>query len=169
MQRGHLRVPVQHLTEEPLRLEMQCPASAVGLEGFLGDIEVVADIRRIGQRALLHCTVRGVAASVCDRCAEPFDGTFTAEYEQWYAFDAHGVPDEDDSQEAVVISGDEREVVIDEDVRENMLIAMPMKRLCREDCRGLCATCGHNRNLEPCACEEESDNPLWAGLRDINR
>jgi uncharacterized protein len=48
-------------------------------------------------------------------------------------------------------------------VRDAVLLELPQAPLCRADCRGLCATCGANRNLEPCACRPPGD-PRWAVL-----
>ena len=44
-------------------------------------------------------------------------------------------------------------------VREQILLAQPMKRLCREDCKGVCPTCGADRNLTPCGCPEAAISP----------
>jgi DUF177 domain-containing protein len=52
--------------------------------------------------------------------------------------------------------------------REQLELAVPMKPLCRPDCRGLCPTCGADRNAEPCACPSAPDagsGPLGADLR----
>lgn len=44
-------------------------------------------------------------------------------------------------------------------VREQILLAQPMKRLCREDCKGVCPTCGADRNLTPCGCPTVAPSP----------
>ena len=44
-------------------------------------------------------------------------------------------------------------------------LALPMKPLCREGCRGLCPVCGGNRNVTPCACEPHAPDPRWAALK----
>ena len=46
-------------------------------------------------------------------------------------------------------------------------LALPMRALCREDCRGLCPVCGGNRNAEACACRSEATDPRWAALRGL--
>jgi uncharacterized protein len=45
-------------------------------------------------------------------------------------------------------------------------LALPMKPLCREGCRGLCPVCGGNRNTTDCACERPAPDPRWAALKD---
>ena len=44
-------------------------------------------------------------------------------------------------------------------------LALPMKPLCREGCRGLCPVCGGNRNVTACACETRVPDPRWAALK----
>jgi uncharacterized protein len=52
-------------------------------------------------------------------------------------------------------------------VETETTLALPMKPLCREDCRGLCPACGGNRNLSACACAERAPDPRLAALRDL--
>ena len=166
MQRGKLLVPVQHLTDEPYHLDLKCSAAALDLEGFVGDVIVSAKIRRVDTRLFLHCDVSATAELMCDRCAEFYRAPINAEYDQWYAVNAHpGTVEED----ALAIPLEWHSVAIDEQVRESVLIFVPMKKLCKPDCLGLCPTCGANRNLTQCSCSDESENPLWAGLKKVNK
>ena len=52
-------------------------------------------------------------------------------------------------------------------VETETTLALPMRPLCREDCRGLCPACGGNRNLVPCACPQHAPDPRLAALRDL--
>jgi uncharacterized protein len=52
---------------------------------------------------------------------------------------------------------------------ERIQMAIPMKPLCREDCRGLCPGCGRDLNTEPCRCETPAADPRWEALRSISR
>jgi uncharacterized protein len=54
-------------------------------------------------------------------------------------------------------------------LQEQVLLAVPLKMVCRTDCKGLCPSCGRNRNLEPCDCAEKNEDPRWAGLQDIRK
>ena len=56
---------------------------------------------------------------------------------------------------------------LDRVVETETTLALPMKPLCREDCRGLCPACGGNRNLVACACPERAPDPRLAPLRDL--
>ncbi|MDL2279317.1 DUF177 domain-containing protein [Desulfovibrio sp. OttesenSCG-928-G11] len=50
---------------------------------------------------------------------------------------------------------------------EEFSLALPVKPLCSEGCRGLCPACGKNRNSESCACEQEAGDPRLAALRGL--
>lgn len=52
-------------------------------------------------------------------------------------------------------------------VENEATLALPMKPLCREDCRGLCPACGSNRNLVACACPAQTSDPRLAVLKDL--
>jgi uncharacterized protein len=52
-------------------------------------------------------------------------------------------------------------------VASETALALPMKPLCREDCRGLCPICGGNRNLVTCVCPERAPDPRLGALKDL--
>ena len=52
-------------------------------------------------------------------------------------------------------------------LREQVLLLMPMQRVCSEDCKGICPSCGKNRNETPCDCKDEHAGARWAALRDL--
>ena len=52
-------------------------------------------------------------------------------------------------------------------VQEQFQLALPMKPLCRAECRGLCVVCGGNRNTAPCRCADEWEDPRLAGLKRL--
>jgi uncharacterized protein len=58
-------------------------------------------------------------------------------------------------------------VLLEDVLREQVLLAVPLKVVCREDCKGLCPLCGKNRNEDQCACEQQLDDPRWSALSEI--
>jgi len=121
-----------------------------------------------GDVVLVHGRVRSRVPQVCSRCLEPFEATVDANV------DTRLVP-------SPAVRGEERELGRDDletDVYErdqidlNALLetettlGLSMKPLCSEACRGLCPTCGTNRNAAPCACAPAAD-PRWSPLRGL--
>ena len=73
---------------------------------------------------------------------------------------------QDSSMEDVIIfSG--YEIDIDEIVINNFFMNAPVKYLCKEDCKGLCPTCGQDLNVGDCDCSDDEIDPRWAGLAQI--
>jgi uncharacterized protein len=52
-------------------------------------------------------------------------------------------------------------------LREEILLALPMQRVCREDCKGICPVCGQNRNQNECRCHTETVDDRWAALKQL--
>jgi len=52
-------------------------------------------------------------------------------------------------------------------LREQILLQMPMQRVCSEDCKGICPSCGKNRNETPCDCKDEHPDNRWGALRQL--
>jgi uncharacterized protein len=106
----------------------------------------------------------------CDRCLDvaqyPVDVEFDLFYEPAGAGpEGHEVALDAGESEVDFYEGEGLEL---EDVlREQILLALPMQRICREDCKGICPVCGQNRNLADCGCQLKSPDDRWAALRDL--
>ena len=107
----------------------------------------------------------------CDRCLGPVPVPVNVDFVANFvratdpAAEAKELQDED--LEFSVYDGDS--VDLDEIVREQILLALPARQLCREDCEGLCAACGKNLNAESCDCARHETDPRWAALADLNQ
>jgi uncharacterized protein len=92
----------------------------------------------------------------CARCLEPFTLPVEQELDLFYLPRGSGVEEEEDvelkDRELVVAYYDNARIDLGEAIREQLYLGLPMKRLCREDCRGICSVCGQNRNLVSCDC-----------------
>lgn len=58
-------------------------------------------------------------------------------------------------------------LLLEDALREQVVLALPLKAICREDCKGLCTHCGKNLNVELCSCAEPLQDPRWSALKDI--
>jgi uncharacterized protein len=58
-------------------------------------------------------------------------------------------------------------LLLEDMLREQVLLALPIKAICREDCKGLCPHCGRNLNEGQCSCSEPIADPRWAALKEI--
>ena len=62
---------------------------------------------------------------------------------------------------------DEEELYLDDIVKDNIILSLPMKPLCSEDCKGICPNCGQDLNEGECDCEVENLDPRLAKLKDF--
>ena len=76
-------------------------------------------------------------------------------------------PGEYDDEEYVHFQGNDLRVDITDNVRQALVLATPMKPICKEDCKGLCPVCGVNRNDVDCDCDRDRIDDRWAGLQDL--
>ncbi|HZE28181.1 MAG TPA: DUF177 domain-containing protein [Terriglobales bacterium] len=58
-------------------------------------------------------------------------------------------------------------LLLEDALREQVLLSVPLKVVCREDCKGLCPSCGGNRNAQPCSCIQPLEDLRWAALKEI--
>ncbi len=135
-------------------------------------VDFVAEVRKDAQKVRLVGRLTTTLETSCSRCLEPFPIPVAASFD--LLFLPGGTADGDGEREI----GDEdvgvsfyRDDVIDlgDVIREQFYLALPMKPLCREDCRGLCPVCGANRNRETCACHAEWVDPRMEALRNLKR
>jgi uncharacterized protein len=136
-------------------------------EPFLeGEVRLLRTNRSILATARLRTKVR----SECSRCLEEFESPLTVDFEEEY------FPSKD------VLSGSSLPVpegvegfIIDENhmldlteaIRQHIMLALPMKPLCRQDCAGLCPVCGQNLNYGACNCAQRHLDSRWAPLQGL--
>ena len=131
---------------------------------------VSGEIRQKGERLRVTGKVLGRIQLECDRCLKPIevavDSKFEVEYvtaEDYQAQQALELTEAD--LNLSVFDGDGLE--IDELVKEELLLAVPDHVICKEDCKGMCAVCGVDRNSIDCACETHEVDPRWSGLKEL--
>ena len=105
----------------------------------------------------------------CDRCLEaasfPVDSTFELYYRP--VTEDYGEEAGIDQSEAEMGFYEGNGLELNEVLREFVLLALPMQRLCREDCKGLCPVCGQSKNQQECGCRSSAGDERWAALKSF--
>ena len=131
-----------------------------------GEVLLVRTDRGILVNAKLHTEVE----ITCNRCLSLFSSPLTLGIEEEYFpivdVDSGGSLSLPDEPGCFAID-EHHDIDLTEAVRQYALLAMPMKALCREDCKGLCPTCGHNLNQGPCDCLSREVDPRWSKLSEL--
>ena len=106
----------------------------------------------------------------CSRCLEPFRMPVDVEFDQRYlpqseaAGESETEVEEDDLETSYYR---DEQIDLDELLREQFYLALPMKPLCMDGCKGLCAQCGTNLNTGTCTCEMAWEDPRLAPLKTL--
>jgi len=58
-------------------------------------------------------------------------------------------------------------LLLEDTLREQVLLAVPLKTVCSDDCQGICPSCGKNLNEGACSCEDDVEDPRWSALKEI--
>jgi len=160
-----LRSNVSDLLHHPAsrrKLSVEIPGSALGgvAGSRLSDAPLVVDVwlEHVPDGLVVHGTVAGEYESECSRCLRPVRGTFSVPVREMF----ERAPIEG---ETYPLEGEE--VDLELPVRDTVLLDLPAAPLCREDCAGLCPSCGIDHNLAACECDLDPPDPRWDALRAL--
>ena len=145
-----LREPVGHAR----RYRVEREAVAVPEAGFTQEISGALRLIRSERGVLVSAALDLLPVQVqCGRCLEMFETPVAVEFDEEYILDHDPI-----TGRRVEVEGDEfridaqRHLDLSEAVRQYRESALPLRPLCRPDCRGLCPHCGHNLNTGACGC-----------------
>ncbi len=164
-----MKINISNLSEGSHKFEFNEKPSSVRLdERFIKPVLVKVELERRSTQFFLTGHVTATGRFACDRCLEDFEKEISLNYRMTYVYDRltrAGKEHEADADrsEVTVIERGTNEIGIDDDVKQFVLLSIPLKLLCNENCAGLCSTCGANLNYEKCRCKKsdvESDERL---------
>ena len=161
------RQPVSHFARTFGPGEVASDADAYQI---VAPVELEFDIHKDKDKFRLEGHLRTELELPCSRCLDPYRLAVDADFDQRYlpASAASTDPDrevQEDDLETSYYSDDQIDLA--ELMREQFYLALPMKPLCRDECRGLCPHCGTNLNTGACDCSPVWDDPRLAALKAI--
>lgn len=157
--------------EGPLNERLGGEATDSGLQ-FAGPVQVWMTLSRSGRVILVKSRIEARVKCVCARCLDPF--TLTLHSEIQTSLKPKPDPRLASSEEIELSREDlqtdfyEEEVVdLSPLVQDQVLLTLPPKVVCQEECRGLCPRCGKNLNRGTCQCQGAEVDPRLASLKDF--
>lgn len=169
-----MRIEVENLTEAGEPFAHTYAPGELALDGELVSLSTEARVAGHASRKGEAIRARGkIEAGVevaCDRCLAPVAVPLEVEFETAFIPQAQAAaaPESVELQpedlELAAFEGDA--IDLDELVREQILLALPSRHLCREDCQGLCTGCGADLNAGHCGCGQQEQDPRWSALAD---
>jgi DUF177 domain-containing protein len=145
------------------------------LEGRSNPFRVVAPVElrvkiyKDHDRFRLVGAVSSSLELTCSRCLEPFALPVNAAFDLRYLPQSENTGEEREVEEDDLSEAFYRDDQIDlgQLIEEQFYLALPMKPLCKADCKGLCPNCGTNLNVETCDCDVRWEDPRLAGLKAL--
>ena len=140
-------------SKRPIRVSVELQNTGGGI---VGNLDVQCELSIECGRCVERCGYAVSAVRNIEYLVNPTPEALHAEMKGWF-----------------VSQFDGETIVFDEDVRQMLLLAIPIRFLCREDCRGLCPRCGANLNSGACGCPQPGapavENPFRAAFNDLIR
>ncbi len=124
---------------------------------FKTPISLKGSLLNIGGSLELSATAKAVLAHTCDRCLETFEKPLECSFEE--VLKKEDAVQKDENPDAIYFQGNS--VELDEIVLNNIILSLPIKNLCSEDCKGLCPNCGQNLNVGECSCDTRTADPRF--------
>ena len=149
------------------RIERTVPAPPdLGLE-LIGvpvgaPLELDLRLEAVVEGVLVSGTVSGPVTGECARCLEPVSDEMVFDLQELFAYPDSATRETTSEGEAGRIEGEL--IDLEPTVRDTVVLGLPLSPLCRDDCRGLCATCGVRWDDLPPDHGHERTDPRWAAL-----
>jgi uncharacterized protein len=134
-------------------------------EPFYGNYKSDVILQKLHDQLIVSVSSEFKVKFECDRCGTEFKSSLRSDYKMIYLMNE--APEETDSINVSYLSRDADKINIKSDVREFALLSIPMKKLCKEECKGLCFKCGKDLNKEQCACKTDEIDPRWKPLMNL--
>ena len=169
-----MRIELDKLEEQGGKFAQVYEANELPLDDtavrLLEPAAVRCRVRRDGKDIELRGKVEAKLEALCGRCLQPVEMPITTEFKErfvravsWATEEQHELQAEDLN----IALFDGEGIELDDLVREELLLAVPVNVLCRENCKGLCPICGVDRNLSSCQCESGEVDSRWLKLREL--
>ena len=172
-------IPVRGLTDGLRRDSRQAAVEELNLgedeSCFAHPVQVDYTVEKAGGQVIVRGRVSTTVSITCSRCLKPMRMDISEPFALLVRFAADrfsgghasgGAPDGQGDEDVTYVPPDADRIDITEELRQTLLLALPVKPLCAEECRGLCPRCGTDRNTGGCDCRPKTIDPRWAGLKN---
>jgi uncharacterized protein len=129
-------------------------------------------IEHSGGEVRIEGTFSGTMEADCDRCLALATFPLEGKYDLFY----RPTPEVREGDEIKIDEGEAElgfyegtGMELSDVIKEQILLALPMQRICREECQGICPVCGANRNEVSCNCHEAKVDERWSALKNLTK
>ena len=170
-----MKIKIDEITEEGLELASDENPEAIGLEErdiFQSPVKIDVRITMSGDNIYIKARLNTEISLECSRCLEPFQSKIKDSFQLVFIPKSYF---NNNYEEEVELTRDELDINyyegeyldISDIIRQQLLLDIPVKPLCKKDCLGLCPVCGVNRNIEKCSCCNKNIDPRLSMLKNL--
>ena len=131
---------------------------------FPGEFTVAGTVKDMAGYITLHLEADVPYTTACSRCLVPIETSKVISLDKTVVSEQVGLQNEDNDD--YIISKDGY-IDADDTLIEQIFLELPLKHLCKEDCKGLCPKCGADLNTSPCSCDTSEPDPRFDVLRKL--
>jgi uncharacterized protein len=160
-------IKIAGLKDGIYRYEFDLDRSVLGFEeDFVSNVKAEIEVKKSYDQFFVEgkCSIERRAE--CDRCLEEYKLFLKSKFSVLYTYDKTFKNGE--NEEVVFLEEFEDTINLNNIARETLLLDIPIKLLCKEECKGLCMKCGKNLNMESCNCDTKIIHPEFDKLKQLN-
>ncbi len=144
------------------------PVSEINLgESFFGNFQVKFELSKIYNQIILCVELKLNAHFECDRCAASYNTVIHSTYQSVYFLG--GKKGVNENSDVIYLPPNADKIDTLNDLKDYALLSVPMKKLCKENCKGLCIKCGKDLNNGECDCETDEADYRWFPLEELRK
>jgi uncharacterized protein len=169
-----LVLELDELAEGVTDLAFEVPSSALGLSDpylqFGKPVSVTVRLRRALETYRISGTARTEATGECCRCLAGAVAEVSTDLHlllQRKQASEDELEAAEEEVEVEIVPPGTRLLDLTELIHDALLLDVPLRVYCQDDCQGLCVQCGQNLNQSPCSCSTPGQDPRWSALKDL--
>ena len=174
-----VKIRITDIKDKPLILTAEEPVEAyptlvetqaAGECTFLAPLQLGLTVTREFDHIRVAGQVSTAVRLDCSRCLMEYESPITSTFTVFYSQATEGPQDEEvelTEEDLVAATYTGEEIDFTPVIAEQIIMGIPLKPLCREECQGLCSTCGADLNTSPCDCERATVSLKFSALRNL--
>jgi uncharacterized protein len=168
IEREEIKIRISGLSNGLHEYHFVASPADVGLDdAFRKPVSLDVALEKSSRQIYLKADIASEGNFTCDRCLDDFSTAIASKLSIFYAF-SEPEAENAEGDDVRILTPETMYLEITDDVRQSIMLAVPLKLLCMEECKGLCPHCGINRNRQSCKChEQEETDTRWEKLKKI--
>jgi len=179
-----MHIRLEELTEGMLGLKFEEPPESFpvltemvdsGVCEFLAPLKAALRAQRIGDMVEIEGNISTVVRMNCGRCLQSFAKPLESNFALAYSQKVPAPEQSGSSKEEVELTAEDmgliyfqgEEINLKNEIQEQVVLAFPLRTICKPDCRGLCPKCGADLNTEECDCDRSPPAGKFAALKNL--